>query len=77
VKRWKRKPRVSPYRRLEAQLGYSRAALSDAAAQYTRALEALIDLLGFYDRTAICGLPMGKVETERLVEIREIAKGKL
>jgi hypothetical protein len=78
VKRRKRKPRVSPYRRLEAELRFARGALSDAAAQYSRALQALIDLLEFFDRQT---LDRDSIYTDenlvRIAEIREIANGKL
>jgi len=42
--------RPNAYRRLEAELANARDALGTAATKYTETLQALIDLLGYYDR---------------------------
>src|SRR6266849_5351722 len=47
-RRWMRRPNA--YRRLEAELANARDALGTAATKYTETLQALIDLLGYYDR---------------------------
>jgi hypothetical protein len=70
----KKTKRLSPYKRLENELGYARAALCDAAAQYVRAIQALADLLAIYDRPP--GTPWEVAEVERIAKIRQIAEGK-
>lgn len=76
-----RRNKVSPYRRLELELGFVRAALSDAAAQYARAVQALADLLDYFD--GLTGHPLAKrmdgwtaADVQRIRKIRQIAEGK-
>ena len=66
--------KVSPYKRLELELGYARAALSDAAAQYTRTVQALADLFAYYDRRDSGNWTAADVK--KLARLREIAEGK-
>jgi hypothetical protein len=69
-----RRPKTSPYKRLEQELANCRNALGTAATNYTDALQALMDLLGYYDRP---GRSDWTHADSLLIErIRKIAEGK-
>lgn len=62
----------SPYKRLEQELANARDALRIAATSYTEALQALIDLLAYYDRNRSNWTHADTLAIER---IRAIARG--
>lgn len=68
--------RLSPYRRIETELTIARAALSEACAQYSRALQALSDLLEYHHGKRPTGSGWSAEDVKRLREISAIAEGK-
>lgn len=68
----KRKPRLSPYKRMEAELAANREALGEAATAYAVTLQALMDLLALYDHP-----PSGwtHADVRAIRAIRAIADG--
>ena len=67
-------PKLSPYGRLENELLNTRVALKQAATAYTDALQALTDLLGYWDRPDRSGWTHS--DTLALARIRKIAEGR-
>lgn len=66
--RWK----ISPYKRLEAELANARDALGTAATNYTEALQALVDLLDYYDHPRA---GWTHADSRAIERIRKIAEG--
>jgi len=66
--------RPNAYRRLEDELQNTRHALEQAATAYTDALQALTDLLGYWDRPDRSGWTHS--DTLALARIRKIAEGR-
>lgn len=71
TRRHRRRKKISPYRRLEAELANCRDALGTAATSYTEALQALIDLLDYYDHPRSGWTRADSLVIER---IRKVAK---
>jgi hypothetical protein len=67
-----RRAKISPYKRLEDELANTRDALTSAATNYTDALQALTDLLVFYDHPPASWTHADAVKIAR---IRATARG--
>lgn len=64
--------RLSPYRRLEAELINSRKNLRNAVDQYVLVLQALRDALAFFDRVCGSKTEWTAADVKRLAEIRKL-----
>lgn len=74
----KKAKRLSPYRRLEAQLANAREALSHAVDEYMKMLRGLESALGFIDRlmpqSKNAGEGWNAADVQRLAEIRKLCE---
>lgn len=79
VRTSKRRPKVSPFRRLEEELANARKACVNAVDKYVEAIKGLGDALGYVDRL----MPQSKnsgdgwtaADVKRLTELRKLANG--